>query len=87
MEESPRRCGAKSAEQLGEFFFDIGMRAQCPADQHGADTDGLELFDVGPRLYSAFGNQLKAVGVGAVLIGRTLCAHPDIAAKFAELFG
>ena len=31
--------------------------------------------------------KLKSVGVGAVLIGRTLCAHPDIAEKFAELFG
>ncbi len=31
--------------------------------------------------------KLKAVGVGAVLIGRTLCAHPDIEEKFAELFG
>ena len=27
------------------------------------------------------------VGVQAVLIGQTLCEHPDIAEKFAELFG
>ena len=31
--------------------------------------------------------KLISVGVRAVLIGQTLCAHPDIAEKFAELFG
>jgi indole-3-glycerol phosphate synthase len=31
--------------------------------------------------------KLMAVGVRAVLIGQTLCAHPDIEEKFAELFG
>jgi indole-3-glycerol phosphate synthase len=31
--------------------------------------------------------KLMSVGVRAVLIGQTLCAHPDIAEKFAELFG
>ncbi len=31
--------------------------------------------------------KLITVGVQAVLIGQTLCEHPDIAAKFAELFG
>jgi len=31
--------------------------------------------------------KLKAVGVRAVLIGQTLCRHPDIADKFHELFG
>ena len=31
--------------------------------------------------------KLISVGVRAVLIGQTLCAHPDIAKKFAELFG
>ena len=31
--------------------------------------------------------KLISVGVQAVLIGQTLCAHPDIAEKFAELFG
>lgn len=31
--------------------------------------------------------KLMFVGVRAVLIGQTLCAHPDIAEKFAELFG
>ena len=31
--------------------------------------------------------KLKAVGVRAVLIGQTLCEHPDIEQKFAELFG
>ncbi len=30
---------------------------------------------------------LKSVGVRAVLIGQTLCEHPDIEAKFNELFG
>jgi len=31
--------------------------------------------------------KLKAVGVKAVLIGQTLCEHPDIEEKFVELFG
>jgi len=31
--------------------------------------------------------KLISVGVQAVLIGQTLCKHPDIAEKFAELFG
>jgi indole-3-glycerol phosphate synthase len=31
--------------------------------------------------------KLKSVGVRAVLIGQTLCEHPDIEEKFAELFG
>lgn len=31
--------------------------------------------------------RLRSVGVRAVLIGQTLCEHPDIAEKFAELFG
>ena len=31
--------------------------------------------------------KLIAVGVKAVLIGQTFCAHPDIEEKFAELFG
>ncbi len=31
--------------------------------------------------------KLKFVGVRAVLIGQTLCEHPDIEQKFAELFG
>jgi len=31
--------------------------------------------------------KLIRVGVQAVLIGQTLCEHPDIAAKFTELFG
>ncbi|MEK7993457.1 MAG: hypothetical protein AAB403_06590, partial [Planctomycetota bacterium] len=31
--------------------------------------------------------KLKSVGVGAVLVGQTLCEHPNIAEKFAELFG
>ena len=31
--------------------------------------------------------KLKGIGVGAVLIGQTLCESPDIEAKFKELFG
>jgi indole-3-glycerol phosphate synthase len=31
--------------------------------------------------------KLKSVGVRAVLIGKTLCEHPDIEEKFRELFG
>ena len=31
--------------------------------------------------------KLKSVGVRAVLIGQTLCEHPDIEEKFTELFG
>lgn len=31
--------------------------------------------------------KLISVGVRAVLIGQTLCEHPDIGEKFAELFG
>mgnify|MGYP001610642135 CR=1 FL=1 len=30
--------------------------------------------------------KLKSAGVRAVLVGQTLCEHPDIAKKFAELF-
>jgi indole-3-glycerol phosphate synthase len=30
--------------------------------------------------------KLKAAGVGAVLVGQTLCESPDIKARFAELF-
>jgi len=31
--------------------------------------------------------KLRSVGVGAVLVGQTLCEHPDIEEKFGELFG
>jgi indole-3-glycerol phosphate synthase len=31
--------------------------------------------------------KLMAIGATAILIGQTLCEHPDIAEKFAELFG
>jgi len=31
--------------------------------------------------------KLMKVGVRAVLIGQTLCQHPDIEEKFHELFG
>ncbi len=31
--------------------------------------------------------KLKSVGVRAVLVGQTLCGHPDIEQKFKELFG
>jgi len=32
-------------------------------------------------------DKLKRIGVRAVLIGQTLCEHPDIEEKFKELFG
>jgi indole-3-glycerol phosphate synthase len=31
--------------------------------------------------------KLKSIGVRAVLVGQSLCEHPDIEEKFAELFG
>jgi indole-3-glycerol phosphate synthase len=31
--------------------------------------------------------KLKDIGVRAVLIGQTLCEHPDIEEKFTDLFG
>lgn len=31
--------------------------------------------------------KLRSIGVGAVLVGQTLCEHPDIEEKFNELFG
>lgn len=52
------------------------------------------LLDEGFELVSESGiktrgdvEKLKSIGVRAVLIGQTLCEQPDIAAKFAELFG
>ena len=52
------------------------------------------LLDEGGELVSESGiktrsdvEKLKGIGVRAVLIGQTLCEQPDIAAKFAELFG
>jgi indole-3-glycerol phosphate synthase len=52
------------------------------------------LLDDGGELISESGirtrddvRRLKAAGVRAVLIGRTLCEQPDIGAKFNELFG
>jgi len=52
------------------------------------------LLDEGGELVSESGIKtrddirwLKSVGVRAVLIGQTLCEHPDIEAKFNELFG
>jgi len=52
------------------------------------------LLDEGGELVSESGIKtredvrwLKSIGVRAVLIGQTLCAHPDIEAKFNELFG
>ncbi|MHC4677949.1 MAG: indole-3-glycerol phosphate synthase TrpC, partial [Planctomycetota bacterium] len=53
-----------------------------------------ELLDSRDELVSESGiktradvEKLKSFGVRAVLIGQTLCEHPDIAEKFAELFG
>jgi indole-3-glycerol phosphate synthase len=31
--------------------------------------------------------RLKSAGIRAVLVGQTLCAHPDIEEKFTEMFG
>ncbi|MEN6576175.1 MAG: indole-3-glycerol phosphate synthase TrpC [Phycisphaerales bacterium] len=52
------------------------------------------LLDEGGELVSESGiktradvEKLRSIGVRAVLIGQTLCEQPDIAAKFAELFG
>lgn len=52
------------------------------------------LLDEGGELVSESGiktrsdvEKLKSIGVRAVLIGQALCEQPDIAAKFAELFG
>ena len=52
------------------------------------------LLDEGSKLVSESGiktrqdvERLRTVGVQAVLIGQTLCEHPDIEEKFNELFG
>jgi indole-3-glycerol phosphate synthase len=52
------------------------------------------LLDEGGELVSESGiktredvNKLKAIGIRAVLIGQTLCEHPNIEEKFKELFG
>ena len=52
------------------------------------------LVDEGADLVSESGiktradvEKLKSIGVKAVLIGQTLCEHPDIEEKFHELFG
>ncbi len=53
-----------------------------------------ELLDTKDELVAESGiktradvEKLKSAGVRAVLIGQTLCEHPDIAEKFVELFG
>ena len=53
-----------------------------------------ELLDTKDELVAESGiktradvEKLKSAGVRAVLVGQTLCEHPDIAEKFAELFG
>jgi len=52
------------------------------------------LLDSGDALVAESGiktradvEKLKSIGVRAVLIGQTLCEHPDIEEKFKELFG
>jgi indole-3-glycerol phosphate synthase len=52
------------------------------------------LVDEGADLVSESGiktradvEKLKSIGVRAVLIGQTLCEHPDIEEKFREIFG
>lgn len=50
------------------------------------DDDALVVAESGIKTRADV-EKLISVGVRAVLIGQTLCEHPDIAAKFAELFG
>jgi indole-3-glycerol phosphate synthase len=52
------------------------------------------LLDEGSALVAESGiktradvEKLKSLGIRAVLIGQTLCEHPDIEEKFHELFG
>jgi indole-3-glycerol phosphate synthase len=54
----------------------------------------LGLLDEGSEIVSESGiktrddvRRLQSAGVRAVLIGQTLCEHPDIEEKFHELFG
>jgi indole-3-glycerol phosphate synthase len=49
--------------------------------------DGAELVSESGIKTRADVEKLKSLGVRAVLIGQTLCEQPDIAAKFADLFG
>lgn len=49
--------------------------------------EGFELVSESGIKTRADVEKLKSIGVRAVLIGQTLCEQPDIAAKFAELFG
>ncbi|MHC4509807.1 MAG: hypothetical protein ACYTAO_12740, partial [Planctomycetota bacterium] len=53
----------------------------------GVNNRDLTTMQVDLNTTSRLGEQLKSFGVRAVLIGQTLCEHPDIAEKFAELFG
>jgi indole-3-glycerol phosphate synthase len=49
--------------------------------------EGFELVSESGIKTRADVERLQSIGVRAVLIGQTLCEQPDIAAKFAELFG
>ncbi len=50
------------------------------------DDDALVVAESGIKTRDDV-EKLIGVGVRAVLIGQTLCEHPDIGAKFTELFG
>ena len=49
------------------------------------DEDGELVSESGIRTRDDV-RKLKSVGVRAVLVGQTLCGHPNIEEKFAELF-
>ncbi len=53
----------------------------------GLVAAGTELVSESGIKTRADVEKLKSFGVKAVLIGQTLCEHPDIEEKFAELFG
>ncbi|MFC1760502.1 indole-3-glycerol phosphate synthase TrpC [Planctomycetota bacterium] len=69
---------------LATMQIDIGhtgrMAGLLDDDHHGlvAESGVKTRADV---------EKLMATGATAILIGQTLCEHPDIAEKFAELFG
>lgn len=53
----------------------------------GLVAEGTELVSESGIKTRADVEKLRSVGVRAVLIGQTLCEHPDIEEKFHELFG
>ena len=53
----------------------------------GLVAEGADLVSESGIKTRADVEKLKSIGVRAVLIGQTLCEHPDIEEKFHELFG